>query len=602
MLVSAGLSHTTVSKNGDNSCPGCCGSTKKETKTGKGQATLQGIAVMKFGLVLFLLLSAPHWMVFLDAMKNAWVIPADGIAFQIQPGIALGFFDDLFYSQTINREMLFNPGTNFLVLLGCLWAAVDLRRLLRDRTFLAILLGAIFIAAIVFGIVPPGLIARLPFIGGIKHVDDTFSCVLIIQLLVLAAFGLRSLWDGATRESARGDAMMAAILFALLAAMFLGYTQASHREGSATHVYSVLKPGETMKLSGFFRAYALALGAALLAMPWFVRGLRLRPSACHAVVGGLCLFLFHFRHGMWTATKFDHYAMNPQTRSDLAAISPAAAAIRAESERTGEPVRVGGLGAALAAGFNTVYGIEHWIGADALINRWQRDLEEKSGMPLVWGWRFVQTRGSFPRSQVFGDLWNVRWYLGMPAELPRTVRGLDLVKTLDLVIYVSHSAWPRAFFTDQLAQCSSLDNFVTLLGAADGRPFAAIVPEKTSDAPPALPESLVGRTVLAASEYRLTENSTAFTINAPTPGVAVLGNSFEPGNWRVTLDGRPVDCFRVNHAFLGVKLPEAGVHKLRFAYWPRLLTPALWLSAAGVIGVLLTLLLGTSKKRAASLA
>ena len=44
------------------------------------------------------------------------------------------------------------------------------------------------------------------------------------------------------------------------------------------------------------------------------------------------------------------------------------------------------------------------------------------------------------------------------------------------------------------------------------------------------------------------------------PGLAVLGDSFEEGNWRVTLDGSPVPCFRVNHAFLGVNIPEPGQH------------------------------------------
>src|SRR5207244_4491940 len=100
----------------------------------------------------------------------------------------------------------------------------------------------------------------------------------------------------------------------------------------------------------------------------------------------------------------------------------------------------------------------------------------------------------------------------------------------------------------------SLDNFAALIGASDGRPFAAIVPEKISGSPPATPAALDGRTIVKATNYRLTENSTTFTINAPVPGVAVLGNSFEPGNWRVTLDGRPADSFRVNHAFLGVKI------------------------------------------------
>jgi hypothetical protein len=553
---------------------------------------LRRIAAMAFGLVLFVMLSAPHWVVFLDTLRHAWTNYATAKAYQIQPSLLLGLFDDLFYSQTTNREALFNPGMNFFILLGCIWAVIDLRRLLHDRTFLAVMLGALLPAAMVFGIVPPGLIARLPFLGSVQHVDNTFSCVLIVHLLVIAGFGLRSLWAGAVKESAPGDSMSAAMLLAVLAALFLGYTQAAHRSGR-----SLLHAGETMELSGFFLSYAAAIGIAVLLMPWIIRALRTGASAGPVILGGLCLFLLHFRHGMWTDTKFDHYVANPRTRCDLAAPSRAVAAIRASSARSDGPVRVAGLGGVLGPGFNAVLGLEHFTGADALLNPWQHELAAKTAMPLVWDWRWVMPRTGFPRAQVFGDLWNIRWYLGTPSEQPRTVPGLKLVRTLDLDIYASPTAWPRAFFTDQFAECASLDNFVALLGAADGRPFAADVPRKTSNVPAAKPEGLDGRTVIPAGEYRLTSNSAAFTINAPTPGVVVLGESYEPGNWRVTLDGKPVDYFRVNYAFLGVSLPDAGIHKLRFVYWPRVLTPALWVSFGGLLLTLGTVFVGMRRRK-----
>ena len=548
---------------------------------GTWRSRLTRLALMAFGNVLFVMLSAPHWMVFLDALRQAWTSYAAPEVWQLQPGLALGLFDDLFFGQTTKREMLVNPSLNFLVLLGCLWAAVDLRRLLRDRTFAAVLLGAVLPAAMVFGIVPPTFIARLPFIGNIGHVANTFSCVLIIHLLVIAAFGLRSLWDRARKPCAPGDAVIVAMLLALLVALFFGGVHAAH-----TAIATSVHAGAVGKLGGFFCAYAPALVVALLAMPWVVRGLRLRPGAGHVVLGVLCLTVFHFRHGQWTETKFDAYVANPKARTDLAALTPALATVRATIEHSGEPARVAGLDEVLAPGFNTVLGFEHFAGADALVSRWQRELMEKSGMPLVWDWRCVLPRAGFPRAQIFGDLWNIRWYLGTPAEMPHDVRGLKLMTALDLEIYASPTVWPRAFFTDRLAECSSVDDFVALLGASDGHPFAALVPEKDSGAPAAKPESLTGRAVVPAGDYHLTENSTTFTIRAPTPGVAVLGDSFESGNWRVTLDGRRTGCFRVNHAFLGVAIPEAGVHTLRFEYWPRVLTPALWISLAGAVALL----------------
>ncbi|MEO6788018.1 MAG: hypothetical protein ABI318_17980 [Chthoniobacteraceae bacterium] len=350
-------------------------------------------------------------------------------------------------------------------------------------------------------------------------------------------------------------------------------------------------------MSSFFRIYATALTAAVLAMPWVVRSLRLKPSTGAVIAGGLCLFLFHFRHGLWTGTKFDGYVTNPCTRSDLAAPSPAVRAIRASMDRTGEPARVMGIGGVMIPGFNVVPGFEDVGGPDALANLWQHELATRCGFGPKATWMWFPAKSSFPHAKVFGDLWNVRWYLGNPRDVPRDVSGLRLLATRDLDIYSSPSAWPRAFFTDRLPECSSLDNFVALLNAADGRPFEALVPEKPSGTTPAKPESLDGRTVVSASDYHLTENSVGFTVNAPAPGVAVLGNSFEKGNWRVTLDGRPVDCFRVNQAFLGVALPEKGVHKLRFVYWPRLLTPALWLALVGLVGVAFTLLAGMFGKR-----
>ncbi|MEO6788017.1 MAG: hypothetical protein ABI318_17975, partial [Chthoniobacteraceae bacterium] len=84
-------------------------------------------------------------------------------------------------------------------------------------------------AAAVFGIVPPELLARLPFINSIGHVDDSVSPLLIIHLLLIAAFGLRSLWESAAQARAPKDALTAALLLALLAALFVGYTHAVMR-------------------------------------------------------------------------------------------------------------------------------------------------------------------------------------------------------------------------------------------------------------------------------------------------------------------------------------------------------------------------------------
>jgi uncharacterized membrane protein YfhO len=97
----------------------------------------------------------------------------------------------------------------------------------------------------------------------------------------------------------------------------------------------------------------------------------------------------------------------------------------------------------------------------------------------------------------------------------------------------------------------------------------------------------MGRTVAApaaaipARDYRLTNNTTTFTINAPAPGVAVLTEAYVPGDFRVTLNGAPVDYFRVNHAFRGVRIRGPGKYVVSYSYWPRHFTLSLVMAAIG---------------------
>ena len=90
------------------------------------------------GLAL-LLIAAPVWLTFFEALAKAYVPYKEEVhAYQIQPGLLIGLFDDIFYRAFNPRWQVSNPSANFLVLLGCLLAAVYFRRLIRDRVFLAI--------------------------------------------------------------------------------------------------------------------------------------------------------------------------------------------------------------------------------------------------------------------------------------------------------------------------------------------------------------------------------------------------------------------------------------------------------------------------------
>lgn len=530
------------------------------------------------GIVLFLLLSAPCWLVFLDALGSAHTVYEQVRAFQIQPAQFIGLFDDLFYRQRMQNELHTNPSANFLLLLGVLWAAANARRLAANRLFVALIIGSLPPLALAFGIVPPRLIERLPFLGNISHVDNTFSCVLIVLLFPLAGLGLQACRDRFGEREWRGDWAVTLVLAAILAAVYFGGTQAVARADSVAAEARVALPR-----SPFFLGYAPALFVSLALLPLAARRLlHFRTDVlAAALVAGLALAAIHFRHGMYLDTKFNAYVMNPQPRVDLTAPS---SAVEFVAKHSSEPARVAGLGGVLLPGFNAVRGLEHFAGPDAVLNSHHHELLETARVPSTWGWRYLAIKEAFGPLHPLYDLLNVRWFLGSVNEPTKAVPGLKLIGTNDLDVFESPTVWPRAFFTDRVAIYESPAHFASMVASGDGRPFAAIQragPGAAHDW--SLPVDQSTRTVVAAKNYRLTANTTAFDIDAPAPGLAVLGEAWLADDFRVAVNGQPAPYFRINHAFRAVWLGNSGHHRVEFSYWPRRLTAGLWCAGAGLI-------------------
>jgi hypothetical protein len=63
-------------------------------------------------------------------------------------------------------------------------------------------------------------------------------------------------------------------------------------------------------------------------------------------------------------------------------------------------------------------------------------------------------------------------------------------------------------------------------------------------------------------------------VQTAADGLLVLADPWYP-QWKVTVDGRPAELLRVDHAFRGVRVP-AGSHRVVFTYQDR----ALWLGVA----------------------
>jgi hypothetical protein len=510
---------------------------------------------------IFALVAAPFWMSFLTTLRHSFTsYDHPGQADPLALTQLLGFFDDIFYRQNPADERVIAPALNFLFMLGVLWWCASPRLWRDDRAGRAVLLAALVPFALAFGIVPSAVILKVPYLRNIMHVGDTFSCALLILAAVLAGCGFR---DALARLADRGWWPVFGRVLALAAGLAMAY------------FFSI----RGRSTSPFFQGYVPALALAGLALPfgarWAARTHRLGPLYVALLLGGPLLL---WRHGQYNQTIFKEYAFVPGARCDLHAPSPAIAFINQDRH---EPGRVVGWENNLFPSYNTALRLEGLYGVDALRNRYYHELAKAFDLQRVWEWDGINKESDAPLLRPAHDLMNVTYYLASHRGPPRAIAGLHLLVPRDLDVYESALAWPRAFFTDRLAVYGSVKDFAEQVRAGDGHPFAAIQAGE-ADAP-ILSAELAGRTVRPATGYRLTANTTTFVVDAPGPGLAVLTESFYPHDFRVTVDGRPARYFRVNHAFKGVPIADAGRHEITFAYWPEHFTIALVLGATGLL-------------------
>jgi hypothetical protein len=537
---------------------------------------------------LFLLIATPVWLTFLWTLRNAWTVYDTGAVFQISPALLIGLFDDIFYRQFNANELHLDPSANFLVLAGVLWFCLSRRR--NDRPRLTWGAGIVCLVALgfVFGIVPPSLILRIPFLGNIYHIDNTFSCVAIICLLLLAGCGIKAFWDDCRTLDFRQIYVRYLVALAGLLALYFGTTEAAQRSTK-----TLLQVGEHIPKSNFFWGYTVLLVAAVVLGPWLGRlaltGNRTQTWRTLSLV--LLFVLIHWKQGMHGTTPFDAYVMNPHPRTDLLAESPA---VRTIKDRSAEPWRSAGLNYDLFPGYGGAIGLEQIDSPDALLNKYYKSLMDASGVMLL----FCSARGGWIDNQLSSDLplfdmLNVRFFLGGPGSKGESIPSFQKIASLDLNVFESSKAWPRAFFTNRVTPYDSESDFVRLLKEGDGKPFAAIqrreMAEQTNLETLMDPSPSPNRRFVPATGYHLTNNNTSFKVTAPEAGVMVLTEPYVENDFQLLLDGKPATYFRVNSAFRGVFLPAPGDYTFAFSYWPRHLTISLWISAIGIVSLLLWL-------------
>jgi hypothetical protein len=533
--------------------------------------------------VLFLAIAMPIWLTFFHALHSSLTVYDAGGASQLSPSLLIGLFDDIFYRQFNPDESHLDPSLNFLILLAVLWLLLSPRRADPRGLTRGLTTTGLIALAFVFAIVPSQWIVRVPLLKSIVHIDNTFSCVAIVCLLVLAGLGIKTFCDDCRTADFKRIYLRVIIAVAGLVTLYLGTTKAGMRSTIPT-----LHLGEYIPRSNFFWGYSLSLLLALGLFPWLGRFTLLTKRArAFQIVSLILLFvLLHWRYGMHLATPFDSYVMNPQRRVNL--IADSSAALKLLKTRTAKPSRSVGLDWALFPGYGGAVGIEQMDGPDPILNKHYRALMDASGVKLIFGsWRVWVVEDQLALEPLLFNMLNVRYYLGYMGPKVTPAPSLKKIASLDLDVYESEHVWPRAFFTDGLVAYEHEAEFIDLLKKSDGTPFAGIPKEELNNqtelaklAGTSMPPS--NRKTTPATDYVFTNNTTSFKINAAGPGVIVLTEAYVPEDFQVRLNGKPANYFRVNSAFKGLFVPDAGNYVVSYAYWPRYLTLSLWIAGAGV--------------------
>ena len=173
----------------------------------------------------------------------------------------------------------------------------------------------------------------------------------------------------------------------------------------------------------------------------------------------------------------------------------------------------------------------------------------------------------------------------MAAPGTQMPQGVKLIHSSDLDVWERETVWPRAFFVNQVLEVHEKSDILNALAKFPNEPFAAV---ESALIPQGMPKRANDDyKVIPARQYSLTNNSTGFSVDATGPGIIVLGETYYPEDFVANLNGKRVDYIRVNQAFKGIWVKEAGRYDVSFTYRPAKLYQAMIVSVCGALLLLI---------------
>jgi len=514
--------------------------------------------------IALILITAPYWLIFLDTLGKSFTnydIPSVGTYPQ---WAIIGFFDNFFFQETYYS--LVGPSVNLFVLLFLSSAILSLRH--RQSSFVYACWG-LFVLALTtaYSYIPLSVLIAIPFVNKIQHVGNTFSVPMMVIALIIAGYGIRDYLEAT--EKSKKTILIFSLSSLLVWWLVLALNIDNWRNSIGFLIFNFL-----VILVGFYQLYR-----RINAGRWETRG--------GIIILMCCFLILHVRHGMHLTTEIpqiDAYVLNPTARPDYSIKSEAIEFVKNKMDETNSPTRVIGEGFTMFPGINSRYGLEGMVSVEALRNKYYNNLMTLTDYPEYqgWGWLHLIRSDQIASRSAALDFFGIGYVLSAPgASMPKDMK---LVHSSDLEVWKRDSVWPRAFFVNNVLAVHKPSDLLFALSDKSHRIFAAVENQP-------IPQEILNNNalyrVIPANEYRLTNNSTNFSVEANGPGIIVLGETYYPGDFVAKLNGEKVDYIRVNEASKGIWVNKAGKYDVSFTYRPGKLNQALWMSLIGLLSLIL---------------
>jgi hypothetical protein len=191
--------------------------------------------------------------------------------------------------------------------------------------------------------------------------------------------------------------------------------------------------------------------------------------------------------------------------------------------------------------------------------------------------------------------WSVIRMLNVKYLLTRQKVGdsrLEVVhsdKVSRLFVYRLRDSLARAWLVDSLETVAGPEEALAKLGDPEFDPAkTAIV---TGEVPPVPDNSAQGNVDLVEADIHRLE----FDVTTTGDRMLVISEIYYPAGWEATLDGEPVEVYRVNYLLRGVRIPS-GEHKLVLRFRPAGFRIGLWLTILGLVATVILLIMGYRKR------